>query len=93
MEQDDQICLCHHVSLRKLVNYMRREKPAVPSQLSSCLDAGTSCQWCVPFLCKLHKMHQQGEEPTLTVAPENYAKQRDRYREKVGDDPEARNSF
>ena len=54
MEADDHVCLCFHVSLRKLVNYLERERPRVPSQLSECLGAGTGCQWCVPFLERLH---------------------------------------
>ena len=81
MNKDDQVCLCHHVSLRKLVNYMNRERPAVPSGLSECLGAGTGCQWCVPFLKKIHGQWARGEEPHLSVSPEKYAARRAHYQE------------
>ena len=81
MQSDDHVCLCHRVSLRKLVHFMNREKPKVPSQLSDCLGAGTGCQWCVPFLCQLHDQWSQGEEPTLLEGPEQYASRRKAYRE------------
>jgi hypothetical protein len=51
----------------------------VPSQLSECLGAGTGCHWCVPFLRKLHAQWQAGEEIDLPLAPEEYARRRDRY--------------
>ena len=70
MRPDDHVCLCFHVSQRKLVNYLKREQPTVASQLSQCLNAGTGCQWCVPFLQKLHAQWKRGEEPNLPVAPE-----------------------
>ena len=79
MEPDDHVCLCHRVSLRKLVNYMNRERPTVASQLSECLNAGTGCQWCVPFLRKLHQQWQAGEEPMLPASPESYARRRKAY--------------
>jgi bacterioferritin-associated ferredoxin len=79
MEPDDHVCLCFHVSQRKLVNYLKREKPAVASQLCDCLGAGTGCQWCVPFLRKLHEQWRRGEEPNLPVSPETYAKRRATY--------------
>ena len=60
MDGDDHVCLCYRVSLRKIVNFMNREKPAVASRLSECLDAGTGCHWCVPFLEKLHAQWQAG---------------------------------
>lgn len=55
MKPDDQICCCYHVSLRKLMNFARREKPRVASQLSECLNAGTGCGWCIPILKKIHE--------------------------------------
>ena len=50
MDLDDEVCLCFHVSRRKLVNYVRIHAPQVASQLSQCGGAGTGCGWCVPFL-------------------------------------------
>ena len=79
MHPDDHVCLCFRVSLRKLVNYMNREQPSVPSQLSECLGAGTGCQWCVPFLKKIHRQWEAGEEANLPVSPEEYARRRKSY--------------
>lgn len=63
MEPDDRICYCFHVSLRKLVNYARRERPHAASQLSDCLGAGTGCGWCIPILQKIHEQTQKGAKP------------------------------
>jgi NAD(P)H-nitrite reductase large subunit len=76
MDPDDQVCLCFHVSLRKIRNFLKREEPPVASLISECLSAGTGCQWCVPFLKHLHAQHQRGQEPDLKVSPERYAKAR-----------------
>ena len=76
MDPDDHVCICYRVSLRKIVNFLHRERPAVPSQLCDCLGAGTGCHWCVPFLKKLYAQWQRGEEPDLPVAPEEYARRR-----------------
>ena len=80
MEPDDHVCLCFRVSQRKLVNFMKREAPKVPSQLSECLGAGTGCQWCVPFLTRLHRQWAAGEEPGLEFDVAAYAKRRSHYR-------------
>ena len=81
MDRDDHVCLCFRVSRRKLVHFLNRECPSVPSQLSECLGAGTGCQWCVPFLRKLHHQWEQGDpDPDLPISPEEYAKQRSQYR-------------
>ena len=79
MQPDDHVCLCYRVSLRKLTNYMKREQPSVPSQLSECLGAGTGCHWCVPFLTTLHRQWQQGDDPDLPISPQEYAERRGRY--------------
>ena len=71
--------MCHRVSLRKLINYLNRERPAVPSQLSECLGAGTGCHWCVPFLERLHVQWRRGETPHLPVSPQRYAARRSEY--------------
>ena len=81
MDPDDHVCLCYRVSLRKLANYMNRERPPVASKLSECLNAGTGCQWCVPFLRELHEQWQRGETPQLEVSPEEYARRRMKYRQ------------
>ena len=80
MEKEDHVCVCHNVSLGKLIMYMRRENPKVASQLSQCLGAGTSCGWCIPFLEKMHKQHVTGDTVALSVDSEKYAKCGKEYR-------------
>lgn len=81
MDPDDNVCLCFHVSQRKVVNFCKRERPAVASLISECLSAGTGCGWCVPFLKSLHKQALAGEEnPDLPMSPEEYAKRRATFR-------------
>lgn len=81
MNPDDHVCLCFHVSLRKIRAFLRRENPPVASLISECLSAGTGCMWCVPFLKHLHAQHTKGIEPDLKVSPEQYARERLVYRE------------
>ncbi|MFG0304930.1 MAG: bacterioferritin-associated ferredoxin [Phycisphaerales bacterium JB040] len=76
MHPDDEVCLCFHVSLRKIRSYLKREDPQVASLISECLGAGTGCQWCVPFLKHLHAQHRRGETPDLKSSPEQYGKAR-----------------
>lgn len=80
MQPDDEVCLCFHVSQRKIVSYLRRENPPVASLISECLGAGTGCGWCVPFLRRLHALHHAGAEPDLPLSPAEYANRRSRYR-------------
>ena len=79
MDPDDQVCLCYRVSLRKIRTYLDREHPPVASLISECLDAGTGCGWCVPFLKPLHAQHVKGEPVDLRISPEEYAKSRVSY--------------
>ncbi|MEC7502395.1 MAG: (2Fe-2S)-binding protein [Planctomycetota bacterium] len=58
MQLDDDVCLCFHVSKRKVINYIRNEKPSTASQLSQCFGAGTGCGWCRSYLEKLYKQLQ-----------------------------------
>ena len=53
MDLDENICLCFHVSLRKVKKFIRLEKPIRASQISQCYGAGTGCGWCRRFLEKL----------------------------------------
>jgi len=55
MEPDDELCLCFHVSRRKVEQFIRSKRPRVASQLSECFGAGTGCGWCRPFLQRLHQ--------------------------------------
>ena len=77
MKSDDEICLCFHVTRRKVENFIRVEKPRRVGQLSECFGAGTGCGWCRPFLQRLYEAAVgRGEvaEPTLMSA-EDYARQ------------------
>ncbi len=76
MKPDDLICYCYRVSMRKLVNYARREKPARASLMSRCLDAGTGCGWCIPFL---KKIQAEPERFSVTESSEEYAGRRQSY--------------
>ena len=78
MKQDDDICYCFHVSMRKLVNFARRTRPTRPSLMTECLNAGTGCGWCIPFLEKIARDPDHISLGELT--PEEYAKKRDDYR-------------
>ncbi|MGB1707122.1 MAG: (2Fe-2S)-binding protein, partial [Rubripirellula sp.] len=48
MKDDDELCLCFHVTKRKVKQFIRVHQPTVPSQLSDCYGAGTGCGWCRP---------------------------------------------
>lgn len=90
MNPDDEVCLCFHVSLRKIRTFLDREDPPVASLVSECLGAGTGCGWCVPFLKHLHACHKDGKPVDLKISPEAYASSRLGYR-KTGErdvDPE-----
>jgi NAD(P)H-nitrite reductase large subunit len=63
MKIDDKVCYCYNVSLRKLVNFARRERIQRASQLSNCLNAGTGCGWCIPVLKKIHQAVLDDMEP------------------------------
>ncbi len=79
MHKDDNVCVCHKVSLGKLQSFISREDPKVPSQLSECLDAGTSCGWCIPFLKKIHEQHIAGKGAGVELSAEQYSEQRISY--------------
>jgi len=82
MGPDDELCLCFHVTRRKVENYIRVEKPRRVGQLSECFGAGTGCGWCRPFLRRLFEAadHIQQAE-LLDLTPDEYARQRAQYRQ------------
>lgn len=81
MQDDDPVCLCFNVSKRKIVNFIKRDRPSRASLISECLSAGTGCGWCVPFITKLHEQIMAGESnPDIALSPDEYAKQRGEYR-------------
>ena len=80
MELDDELCLCFHVSKRKVINYVRVHRPRVASQLSECGGAGTGCGWCIPFLKKLHRQSIDAPEAEADLpSREDYAAARGSY--------------
>lgn len=88
MDPDDHVCLCFHVSLRKIRAFLARESPPVASLISECLSAGTGCMWCVPFLKHLHAQHRAGQTPDLRISPERYASSRLVYKDTKSRDPD-----
>lgn len=80
MELDDELCLCFHVTKRKVVNYLRVEKPRRVGQLSECFGAGTGCGWCRPFLQKLFDQAVAGGQTEADLpTTDDYAAQRAKY--------------
>ena len=81
LHEDDTICFCFHVPLRKVESFCVREKPKAASQISECLAAGTGCGWCRPMLRKIHtricgeyKPWWKEEDPAEYHSPERDAK-------------------
>lgn len=65
MREDDELCLCFHVTRRKVESFIRIHRPRVASQLSECGGAGTGCGWCRPMLRRLlagTPLNQDGEQ-------------------------------
>lgn len=81
MQPDDELCLCFHVSWRKVINYVRVEKVTRPSQVSQCFGAGTGCGWCRPFLNRLvQQVNESPPQPNEIQAwLESRSPRRDRY--------------
>jgi NAD(P)H-nitrite reductase large subunit len=80
MDLDAKLCYCFHVSRRKLLNFLRLNRPRVASQLSECGGAGTGCGWCIPFLKQMHAQSLQGGTTELEeLTPEEYAQRRAEY--------------
>jgi bacterioferritin-associated ferredoxin len=79
MELDDELCLCFHVTKRKVINFIRVEKPKRPGQLSECFGAGTGCGWCRTYLRRLFDQHRGGDSPEPDLSREAYAAGRTDY--------------
>ncbi len=81
MDVDDELCLCFHVSWRKVLNYIRVHRVRVPSQLADCHGAGTGCGWCRRAMVELVEAIRE-TEPSADQLQEwldrHYA-QRDQY--------------
>lgn len=100
MELDDDLCLCFHVSKRKVINFIRTEQLVAASQLSQCYGAGSGCGWCRRYLGMLfEQMKSMPQEQEGNVVPdpmgdvgdetaENYAElRRDYLRKGYGTPP------
>jgi len=80
MEPDDEICLCFHVTKRKLLNFIRVERVRRPGQLSECFGAGTGCGWCRPYLERLFiAAGQEGLTQADLPNAEQYTQMRAQY--------------
>jgi len=80
MELDDEVCLCFHVTKRKVLNYLRIHKPKRAGQLSECFGAGTGCGWCRRMLVRYFEDAVAGgvtQAEELTAV--DYARQRGQY--------------
>jgi bacterioferritin-associated ferredoxin len=79
MDLDDELCLCFHVTRRKVENFIRVEKPRAPSQIAECFGAGTGCGWCRPYLRQLWESARGKGEVMPLPTPEEYARGRGGY--------------
>jgi bacterioferritin-associated ferredoxin len=80
MLSDSPLCLCFHISQRKVWNYLRIHQPQRASQLSECFGAGTGCGWCRPYLERMFQSWQAGGlQPDDLPAANEYAWQRTQY--------------
>jgi bacterioferritin-associated ferredoxin len=79
MNLDDEVCLCFHVTQRKLCQFVRVRRPQRASQLSECGGAGTGCGWCRSYLEQLFEQEGSGEHRPELPAAEDYASMRRDY--------------
>ena len=80
MEIDAKVCYCFHVSKRKILSFIRHEKPKVACMLSECAGAGSGCGWCVPFLKQIHAQCLESGSANLEILhSDDYAKGREAY--------------
>ena len=85
MEDHDEICMCFHVTQKKLRKFIRLNKPVRESQLSECFGAGTGCGWCRPFLKQIFETALDGVNP-IEISAEEYSNQRAKYRKRADND-------
>lgn len=80
MDPDDELCLCFHVTRRKVVNFLRVERPQKAAQLSDCFGAGTGCGWCRPYLKQLFEAAKsENLEDIVLSGADHYADRRTQY--------------
>lgn len=81
MDDDDELCLCFHVTKRKVTQYIRVHRPQRASQLSQCYGAGTGCGWCRRYLRQLMESERPEDETLPSVG--SHAEARREYRGKT----------
>ncbi len=102
MQPDDELCLCFHVTWRKVINFARINRIKLPSQLSDCESAGTGCGWCRAFMVRL--VERLGQNPPNAnelsewmrehlPTSKGYAEQRRAYIDSGNGTPPRRNSI
>ncbi len=98
MEADDELCLCFHITWRKVLNYIRVHRVQLPSQLSDCGGAGTGCGWCRRQLERLTELSAESPPSALEVeqwlkdnspSKQAYAEGRAKYRQSRDSPPPA----
>jgi NAD(P)H-nitrite reductase large subunit len=87
VELDEELCLCFHVTKRKVINYIRVERPRRAAQLSECYGAGTGCGWCRGYLRKLFAAYQTGSDMADDPSSSQYAAERASYVRSGGGTP------
>ncbi len=80
MDLDDEVCLCFHVTKRKVLSYIRVENVRRPGQLAECFGAGTGCGWCRPYLEHLFRAASGSGDPDAEqLTYEQYSRMRQHY--------------
>jgi bacterioferritin-associated ferredoxin len=79
VDPDDELCLCFHVSRRKVENFIRIERPRRVGQLAECYGAGTGCGWCRPFLQRLFEAAANRDAEGDLPSAADYARGRSDY--------------
>jgi bacterioferritin-associated ferredoxin len=93
MDLDDELCLCFHVTKRKVVNFVKQTQPRLPSQIAGCFGAGTGCGWCIPFLVRIHQQAAAGKTAADELTAEQYAALRLGYHRSVAGGDCAKNTY
>jgi NAD(P)H-nitrite reductase large subunit len=79
MDPDDELCLCFHVTRRKVEYFIRLEQPRRVGPLAECSGAGTGCGWCRPFLQRLFDAAQADAADADLPPASDYAQGRTQY--------------
>jgi bacterioferritin-associated ferredoxin len=84
-DPDQELCVCFHVTRRKVENFIRLEQPRRAAQLAECYGAGTGCGWCRRYLIALFESWQKTGVPTADVPPPGqYRELRRQYHRETG---------